>query len=157
MSTPVRYGEHERPKLGTACTICSLVLPKLRVDHCHRHDWVRGAVCPSCNASMAWIDRRVAPKLAIETGTVTLDQLIKHANTCPDCPTLTVSDLGHQPQSVPTKPAIMWRPAVSLHEELRWAAYSLRKPMTSLITKAVEEWIAANRSEIGERPADLLK
>lgn len=147
MSDPVRYGEHSPAVGGAACEACARTVPRLRVDHCHRHQWVRGAVCPSCNASMARIDQRVAPRMPINRGTVTLAQLIEHANRCPDCPKLTLADLSDtvQPFKRSDVPyALVWRPPPDLAEDARWAAYSLRRSKNDILTEAVREWLAAH-------------
>jgi hypothetical protein len=54
---PIPYNDRARkaaPKYGI-CLLCNHVRD-LILDHCHKHDLVRGSVCYSCNMRMCYVD-----------------------------------------------------------------------------------------------------
>jgi hypothetical protein len=90
----VRYGEHIRAEPGTACLTCGSAERQPRTDHCHKHGWVRGGLCPSCNSLMALIDRRISPRDSALAHPLTLSALVEHVSRCPECEPLCADDLG---------------------------------------------------------------
>jgi len=93
-TNPVRYGRHDPIPDGSLCSLCAQDDGRLVSDHCHAHGWVRGVLCHRCNAAMAYIDRRIKPKSAIEAGHVVLGSLLTYAARCQDCPSFSIEELG---------------------------------------------------------------
>jgi hypothetical protein len=94
MSSPVTYGEHARAAMGTPCALCGTQEVRLRTDHCHEHGWVRGSLCPTCNALMALVDRRITPRVDRFSAALTLAALVSYAGNCQDCNAFGIADLG---------------------------------------------------------------
>lgn len=84
----VKYGEHAPVPAFAPCEACRAETPDPIADHCHAHGWVRAALCRGCNTRMALVDRGITPR-----GDLTA-ALIAIAGRCPDCPYLSVGDLG---------------------------------------------------------------
>lgn len=104
MTAPIRYGTHGPVLDGTPCVACATEVARIVVDHCHAHGWVRGPLCGRCNTAMAYVDRRMAPKAALEDGDVTLQTFLAHAARCHECPPLEVADIGPTGTLKPTVP-----------------------------------------------------
>lgn len=93
MTAPVKYGDHEKASLNPKCLACGVISPKPVTDHCHKHGWVRGVLCPNCNALMALIDRMIIPGPAMIDRGVSVDDLIGHAARCHECDPVLRDDL----------------------------------------------------------------
>lgn len=89
---PVRYGDHERADPDTPCSVCGSI-GRIRIDHCHAHGWVRGPVCPGCNALMAMIDRGRVPGESQDQAGILVESLIAQAARCHECPPVEANDL----------------------------------------------------------------
>lgn len=98
--TLIKYGEHPSVLPGTSCETCGSARLRPVTDHCHEHGWVRGLVCPRCNNLMAYVDRRVAPKVE----SALLAALVALWQRCPDCGQLDVADLGSRGTVDPDDP-----------------------------------------------------
>lgn len=119
MGALVRYGTHQAPAPGSACLLCGEASPSPATDHCHRHGWVRGVLCPRCNSNMAYVDRGVRPDAFLAQGTVTLAAMIEHAHRCTDCSDADIADFGKQDNRMPHDGVLRFRAPDEL-----WAAYS---------------------------------
>lgn len=150
-----KYGSHDPVPDGTSCVACSRVVARPVVDHCHKHGWVRGALCGRCNTAMAYIDRRMTPKAAVEDGDVTLQALIDHAGRCRECPPLIPADLGpvgSLKPAVPTpeKPTtVRFRPNISaeIREVAEELGISFNAALSVLVTEALKERRRKNRQD----------
>ena len=88
----VQYGQHQKIPAGTACAGCgSTDKTRRATDHCHQHGWVRGIVCPSCNARMITIDQMGTPSAVDET---LLAALLALRQRCPECLPISPADLA---------------------------------------------------------------
>lgn len=138
MTTPVRYGEHERAVPGTSCLLCGEFPFKPVVDHCHVHGWVRGTLCPRCNTLMAFIDQRASLRTSTLAGQLTLAALVAHAARCPDCEPFSVEDLGPTRGLASKTPSnrvtVMLRVPVSLKS---WLAAQARERGLSVNAAAI--------------------
>lgn len=94
MSLPIKYEDHPKAKPGDPCSLCGSVTEAPVIDHCHRHGWVRGVLCRSCNGVMMVVDLRITPR----SESLKIEMLTAHAGNCIECPKLSVSDLD------PTRP-----------------------------------------------------
>jgi Recombination endonuclease VII len=129
VTTPVRYGEHIRPRPGTHCLPCGEPALKMVADHCHVHGWVRGPACPRCNTFMAFIDRRISPR---GLAPLALSALVAHAARCPDCEPFGVENLEPTrpigPEVRDGKVSAFVRIPLSLKK--RWAASARARGLT---------------------------
>ncbi|WP_083999899.1 endonuclease domain-containing protein [Actinomadura kijaniata] len=83
---PVQYVQWRLAKLGRPkerCLVCRTNrIPHVR-DHCHKHGWIRGVLCNTCNGTMRWLDRGALLRAAGARAEV--QRYIEHWLRCPDC------------------------------------------------------------------------
>lgn len=108
----VKYGEHAAAPPGASCEVCGA--PYQFTDHCHEHGWVRARLCGGCNTRMALVDRLITPR------TNFLDRLLAVAGRCPDCPPVSIEDLGPTAsmRSLYTAPRPMVDRTVRMNDDL---------------------------------------
>lgn len=143
-TSPVRYGAHKRAASGTPCALCGAQKVRPYIDHCHKHGWVRGPVCPACNTLMALIDRRAVPSAVPES--LTLAALIAHTGNCPDCPPFRLEDFGSATWPPPRIVQFAIRLPTEMHEWLRREAFETRTAMNAIIASALSEYRSARTS-----------
>jgi hypothetical protein len=90
-ATLVRYGDHRPPPPGASCEACGAGPHGLVNDHCHKHGWVRGTLCRTCNARMTMLDGGVT------ANGDAVDELLAIAGRCPECPPISAADLAPAP------------------------------------------------------------
>lgn len=123
---PVKYGDHERAPLGACCELCGSDKTRPVADHCHKHGWVRGAICQPCNARMGCIDRLATPRV----DSAVLAALVAYWHRCPECFGLNVADLAPVPSSRVTVDL-----SDDLYERLRLAAFTERCSVSEAVRK----------------------
>ncbi len=94
---PERYRRNAQRFSYDACLICGRSA-RLVTDHCHRHGWIRGRVCESCNQVMRHEEaRRTMAELLASLCSIRhrtrwahglcyyRQRRIAHYLRCPDC------------------------------------------------------------------------
>lgn len=59
MTAPVRYQRNAHRFRSGPCELCSRSA-RLVAEHCHRHGWIRGRACESCNQFLRHLERRTS-------------------------------------------------------------------------------------------------